>query len=104
LIKKDYSVYSRRILELFFKDLLATTGKFNKIGSYWEKNNTNEIDIIAVNENKKKLMIVEVKLKSSNINLNVLKDRASKLLLSYPDYQIKWKGLSLETVRDFVGF
>ena len=62
----------------------------------------NEIDIVAIKENKKKLLIAEVKLKSSNINLNVLKNKAYKLLLSYPDYQVEWRGLNLKNIKDFI--
>ena len=104
LIKKDFNVYSGRMLELFFKELLATTGKFNKIGSYWEMNHRNEIDIVAVNNLKKKILIADVKLDNRKLDLKILKSKSEKLLLSYPDFQVGWQGLSLECVRDFVEF
>lgn len=102
LIKQNYNTYSGRILELFYKEIFGLSGEFNKIGSYWERNNKNEIDIVAINENKKKMLIAEIKLKSSNINLEILKNKAAKLLLSYPDYQVEWKALSLENIIDFI--
>jgi len=104
LIRRDFNVYAGRMLELFFKELLATSGEFNRIGSYWEKNHTNEIDIVAVNDQKKKIVIADVKLDKRKLDLENLKSKSEKLLLSYPDYQIEWKGLSLECVGDFVEF
>ncbi len=102
IIKKNYNTYSGRIFELFFKELLTATEKFNKIGSYWEKSNTNEIDIVAVNDLKKKILIADVKLDNRKLDLKILKSKSEKLLLSYPDYQIEWKGLSFENIKDII--
>ncbi|TAK76524.1 MAG: ATPase, partial [Gammaproteobacteria bacterium] len=39
IIHRDYSSYCGPLLERFFQQLLAETGEFNQIGSYWEKDN-----------------------------------------------------------------
>ena len=38
-------------------------GEYNQIGSYWEKGNQNEIDLVAVNDIKKTITLAEIKTK-----------------------------------------
>ena len=71
---------------------------FTHIGSYWERGNQNEIDIVAIDELEKTMMICEVKLAKKRLELSVLEAKAKKLLTDYPDYTIQWKLLSLEDV------
>jgi hypothetical protein len=92
----NYTTYAGRILEYFFKQLLAETGKFNTIGSYWEKNNNNEIDIVAINDLEKIILIAETKLNKSKINVKNLEIKAQKLLLDYPGYKSRFLSLSIE--------
>lgn len=96
MIKQNYTTYAGRILEYFFKQLLAETGKFNTIGSYWEKNNNNEIDIVAINDLEKTILIAETKLNKSKINVKNLEIKAQKLLLDYPGYTSRFLSLSIE--------
>lgn len=102
LIQRDYPVYSGRVLELFFHDLLASSGKYNRIGSYWEKGNQNEIDLVAINDMKKEILIAEIKRNKSKINLEVLKNKSKNLLKSYKGYKIQWLALSLEDAMDYI--
>ena len=102
IIRRDYAVYCGRMLENFFKDFLADTGQFNQIGSYWERGNENEIDIVAVNDLKKEIILTEVKLSKSRINMTVLEKKAKNLLQDYRGYKPVWLGLSLENARDYL--
>lgn len=99
IIQRDFATYSGPVLEKFFHKLLAETEQFNQIGSYWEKNNQNEIDIVAINDLEKKLLIAEVKLNKSRINLNILKGKAKNLLQDYSGYDVSFRALSLEDVE-----
>ncbi len=72
-----------------------------RVGSYWEKGNQNEIDLVAVNDIKKEIVVAEIKMNPSKINTNVLKHKLQSLLVSYPEYRPKWIGLSL---KDAVGY
>ncbi len=102
IINRDYSTYSGRMLERFFHQLFAETGHYNVIGSYWEKGNQNEIDLVALNDFKKEITIADIKYDKSKINLNSLKTKSGELLNRYSGYKIKWLGLSLEDVKDFL--
>ena len=101
MIKRDYSTYSGPLLEQFFQQLIAQTGQFNEVGSYWEKGHQNEIDVVAINEAERILVLAEVKLKKSKIRLDVLEQKAQKLLPHYPGYKPIFLGWGLEDVTDF---
>jgi AAA+ ATPase superfamily predicted ATPase len=96
IIKRDYATYSGPLLERFFQQLLAETGRFNKIGSSWEKGNKNEIDVVAVNDMEKKIVIAETKLNKSKIRLNNLVAIAQPLLSYYEGYQTTFLALSID--------
>ena len=102
IVDRDYNTYSGLLLEKFYRELFAEKKTYNRIGSSWEKGNKNEIDLIAVNDLEKKLVIAEVKLNRARIDLAVLKAKAEKLLLSYPGYRVEWLALGLEDIGAYV--
>jgi len=95
IIHRDYQTYSGLILERYFREKLMNEKSFSAIGSYWEKGNQNEIDIVALNEYEKTALIAEVKRNSNKINLNVLQKKAENLAKQLYDYKIEYRGLSL---------
>ncbi|GAJ18084.1 unnamed protein product, partial [marine sediment metagenome] len=68
IVERDFITYSGHFLEKYFIEKLALTKQYSLIGNYWERRNKNEIDIVAINEKEKKVVIGEVKLNSANIN------------------------------------
>jgi len=102
VIRRDYDTYCGVLLERCFHELLAETGRFNRIGAYWERGNQNEIDLVAVNDMKKQILLADIKLNKAKLSIGSLKDKASGVLASYPDYKVEWQGLSLESMADYV--
>lgn len=96
IIIRDYTTYSGRILEKYFTQKMMEEGNYSAIGSYWEKGNINEIDIVAVNDRKKSIRFAEVKRKQKHINLKVLQEKAERLTIQYKDYKAEYIGLTLE--------
>lgn len=96
LVKRDYKTYSGRVLEKYFRQKMMEEGKYTAIGTYWEKGNKNEIDIIALNEKEKQVVVAEVKRKSANIGIGELKQKADMLVKQFKGYKIIYKGLSME--------
>jgi uncharacterized protein len=96
LIKRDYATYSGEILERYFTEKIIAAKEFNQIGAYWERNHQNEIDIVAVNELQKKVLFVEVKKNPLKIHLDTLKAKSTRLLPNFKDFEIEYKGLSME--------
>lgn len=95
IVKRDFSVYSGRFLEKYFSEKIKLEKQYSKIGTYWEKANLNEIDIIAINELDKKAFICEVKINPRKIDMDILKNKAIKLEKVLKSYTIEFKGLSL---------
>jgi AAA+ ATPase superfamily predicted ATPase len=96
IVHRDFSMYSGRFLEKYFIEKLKLSKEFSNIGTYWEKKNQNEIDIIAVNEFEKKMLIAEVKINPKKIDLDILKQKSQNLIKKFNDYKIEYKGFSLE--------
>lgn len=59
---------------------------YSAIGTYWEKRNQNEIDIVAVNDSRKTILFAEVKRKKENISIPLLKEKAQKLRSRFNGY------------------
>ena len=95
IIQRDYQTYSGQILERYFREKLLTEKVFSKIGSYWEKGNENEIDIVALNEYEKTAIIAEVKRNSKNINISTLQNKAINLVKQLPEYSVEYRGFSM---------
>ncbi|MBW1796583.1 MAG: ATP-binding protein [Deltaproteobacteria bacterium] len=102
LLERDYATYCGRILERFFHELFADTGRYNRIGSYWERGNQNEIDLVAINDMRKVIVISEVKLNKSKIDIETLKLKSRRLLSVYRAYKPEWLGLSLDDARKYI--
>jgi AAA+ ATPase superfamily predicted ATPase len=96
IVERDYATWSGRILERFFHELYAASGNFNRIGTYWERGNKNEIDLVAVNDIKKEIVIAEIKVNKNRINLNELEKKAKNLCDDYPGYKFEFRGLSID--------
>ncbi|MGE3920468.1 MAG: ATP-binding protein [Gammaproteobacteria bacterium] len=102
MIKRDYDTYCGSMLEKFYHQLLAETGLYNQIGSYWEKDNQNEIDVVAINDLKKHILIAETKLNKSKISLKNLMTRSESLLKYYPGYTSTFLCLSIEDILNYI--
>jgi len=96
IVHRDYTTYSGRFLEKYFIEKLKLTNHYSAIGTYWERGNKNEIDIVALNDEAKTMLVAEVKRQAHKIDLNQLKDKAEKLVSKHKKYEITYKGYSLD--------
>jgi AAA+ ATPase superfamily predicted ATPase len=98
IIERDYTTYSGRILEKYFRERLIEQGGFTEIGGFWDKTGENEIDIVAVNELEKVALIAEVKRNEKHIRYNTLKNKAETMINKtgrLQNYAITYKGFSM---------
>ena len=98
IVERDFDTYSGIILEKYFREKLALSGKYTMLGSYWERGNRNELDIVAIDDLHKKALIAEVKMNKKKFRPNLLKDNAKNLINKLNDYEIEYKSLSLEDI------
>lgn len=98
IVLRDYATYSGKFLEKYFVEQLKLSYAYSNVGSYWERGNQNEIDIVAVNDEEKTMLIAEVKRNPKKIDLEVLEEKASKLKAKFKAYDFAFRGFSLEDV------
>jgi len=99
IIDRDYKTFSGKMLEKYFRTKIIQTQRITQIGGYWDKKGENEIDLIVVNELERQAQIIEVKRNAGNINLEALRNKGVHFLHDtgmLKDYQISYRGLSLE--------
>ena len=72
------------------------TGKFTKVGNWWDRKSKNEIDMVALNEFDKTCLVAEIKRNKDRISLKDLQDKLLALPSEFAAYQIRTEGLSLE--------
>ena len=98
IVERDFDTYSGIILEKYFREKLALSGRYTMLGSHWERGNRNELDIVAIDDLHKKALIAEVKMNKKKFRPNLLKDNAKNLINKLNDYEIEYKSLSLEDI------
>lgn len=102
ILTRDYSTYSGIILEKLYHELFWSSKKFNRIGSYWEKGNQNEIDLVAFNDLEKRCVIADIKINPAKINLPLLKKKSQKIINTYQKYEVQYLGLSFSDLAQYL--
>ncbi|WP_099608793.1 ATP-binding protein [Vibrio coralliilyticus] len=106
-IERDFTVYSGLELESLFKAILVESKQFGKIGGYWDAKGHNEIDIVAINDLDKTILIAEVKRQQRRYSEAKLIEKSHHLLkkLNLKGYDIEYRGFSLdnlvETMKEY---
>jgi hypothetical protein len=98
LVNRDFPTYSGRLLKKYFIEKLSITGKYSNIGTWWEKRNENEIDIVAIDEAHRHLLLGEVKLNEAQIDIADLRRKPANLLREFPGYSVEYRGFSLKDI------
>ena len=93
----DYESYSGPILERFFRQVYAETGLYNTVTNYWrKKDGKDEIDLIAVNDTEKSIVIGEIKRNPDKIDLHVLEKKAVSIVAHHKKWSVSYIGLSMK--------
>lgn len=96
IAERDFDTYSGPFLEKYFREKLILSGLYSEIGRYWNRKSENELDIVALNEKDQKALIAEVKRNPDKISLNFVKSKAKDIAEYLKDYDVSFKGFSLE--------
>ncbi len=102
IIYRDFNTFAGKFLEKLFVELIKEKGLYTTIGNYWERGNKNEIDIVAIDEIDKKLLICEVKLSPKRLNRDILVQKSINLVQKFKGYQVSYKLLSLDDIDSFL--
>lgn len=96
LVRRDYSTFTGKMLEKYFIEKLKLSKQFSEIGTFWDKKNQNEIDIVAINKMEKRVLFAEVKLNKAKINLAELKEKSQVTDRYLTGYSKEYLALSVE--------
>ena len=98
IILRDYNTFSGLMLERYFHRVAIESGKYTRIGRWWDRRGENEIDMIAEDELSDKAEFFEIKRQKEEISINVLKQRAEAFLRAtyeFRGYSFSYIGLSM---------
>ena len=97
IVTQDYTTYSGKTLELYFKQKMQESLEYRAIGSWWESKGENEIDIVSVCLDDVNAVAVEVKRQKKNFKPEQFALKVEHLKNKIlPKYAIEAKCLSLE--------
>lgn len=101
-IERDFNTFSGWQLEGLFKAILAESKRFSKIGGYWDTKGKDEIDIVAINELEKTVLIAECKRQQSKYNETALIAKSQSLIskMKLQKYEITYRGFSLDNLEE----
>lgn len=100
IIASDYTTYSGKTLESYFKQKFIESHQYRDLGSYWEAKKGKEqyeIDIVALRLEKDKAVAVEVKRQRKEFKPELFADKVKHLKEKVlPGYDIEQLCLTLE--------
>lgn len=101
VIARDFDTFSGKQLENLFIAQLKHSGQFNRIGSDWDNKGEHEIDIVAINDLEKRLLVAEVKRQSKRFKPEQLAAKTEQLLqkLNCPGYSLEQRCFALDNLE-----
>jgi len=99
IISRDYSTFSGKMLESYFKTKYIEQNTCTRLGGYWDRKGETEIDLIAIDEINYTAEIIEIKRNADKINLKTLNSKFEtfeKATGELKKYEIHIVGLSMD--------
>ena len=85
-------------MEQYFRELLIESQTYTQIDTWWNRQGTAEIDMIAINELEKQAVFYEIKRQTEALDLAVVEQRKAEFLAATRElkgYTLSVKGLSM---------
>lgn len=100
MILADYTTYSGKVLEDYFKQQFIESHEYRDLGAYWEAKKGKEqyeIDIVALRLEKNKAVAVEIKRQRKEFKQEIFAEKVQHLKEKVlPKYDIEQRCLTLE--------
>ena len=87
IIVSDWSNWTGRVLERFYYRHARLSGRFTRVGGWWDRKGENEIDLIGINDLDKTIVFAEIKRNSRKASLQTLEDKAMHFLVENKNLQ-----------------
>ena len=101
IMDRDYTTYTGKVLERYFKEKMIESELYTNISSWWDRKGENEIDIIAADEIEQTVCFYEVKRQAKDVVIGIVKEKAEHFFQvtgKLKKYNIEYKGLSMENM------
>lgn len=99
IVMRDYNTFSGLMLERYFYRMAVESGKYTRLGRWWDRRGENEIDLIAEDELTNHATFFEIKRQKDEISLGVLRQKAEVFLQAthqFKGHEISYIGFSME--------
>jgi hypothetical protein len=98
ILEDDYTTYTGKVLELYFKQKFAESFEYKEIGSWWETRGKHyELDIVALKTQKNIAVVAEVKRQRKEFSRELLDYKIKHLKEKVmPHYDIEAVCLCME--------
>ena len=99
IINRDYNTFSGLMLERYFHRVAVESGKYTRLGRWWDRKGENEIDMIAEDELSDSVTFFEIKRQKGEIRISALRQKAETFMGAtheFNGYEKKYQGLSME--------
>ena len=102
IVEDDYNVYTGDTLERYFRQRMKESMNYRQIGNWWDpknKENQNEIDIVAISADNKSAEFYEVKRNPDKYRKQLLQSKADyccQKIAGLKKYRIQIGNLSME--------
>ena len=87
------------MLERYFHRVAIESGKYTRIGRWWDRKGENEIDMIVADDFSDSAIFYEIKRRQDEISIGLLKQKTEVFLRAtyqFKDYTISYEGRSIE--------
>ncbi len=98
IVERDYSTFSGLMLERYFHRMAVESLDYTRLGRWWDRRGEHEIDMIAEDELKNRVVFFEIKRQKDDISMGMLKQKAEAFLRAshaFKGYEIEYEGLSM---------
>ena len=85
VIERDFDAFSGIALEQYFKAKMLASGKYTRIGGWWDRKGENEIDLVCENELTDELGFYEVKVDQRRYDANLLGAKIEAFFRKHPE-------------------
>ena len=101
-ILTHYETFSGRALEQYFFEKFRSESTYTHLGQWWDRKGENEIDLVGVNEDEKRVDFFEIKRNPKKYSAQALLAKIAAFLKEVPALQNKtlyFRGLSLDDMQ-----
>ena len=85
IVERDFDAFAGFALEQYFKRKFLESGRYTKVGAWWDRKGENEIDLVCQNEFDGNVDFYEVKTDSRRFDVAALRHKVDAFFVKHPE-------------------